>query len=173
MRLFYALTFTEAAIEQIEDYRSTVSSLINSDSLVEASNFHITLVFLGEVSASQIKKYVELIDSLFLETSQVTVNEISSFQRNKEQLVWLAVELEDWLVELQQSLHTQLVDLGMTFDNRQYLPHITLARHVPVIHRLEGLPFTPFKLQLRSIALMESYFNNNQLTYRPLVEIIR
>jgi len=74
MRLFYALTFTEAAIEQIEDYRSTVSSLINSDSLVEASNFHITLAFLGEVSASQIKKYVELIDSLFLETSQVTVN---------------------------------------------------------------------------------------------------
>ncbi|HAS61131.1 MAG TPA: RNA 2',3'-cyclic phosphodiesterase, partial [Vibrio sp.] len=51
MRLFYALTFTEAAIEQIEDYRSTVSSVINSDSLVEASNFHITLAFLGEVSA--------------------------------------------------------------------------------------------------------------------------
>ncbi|WP_114764816.1 RNA 2',3'-cyclic phosphodiesterase [Vibrio rhodolitus] len=165
MRLFYALTFTPESRKAISLCQDQLTKVAKRNHLVDADNFHITLEFVGEVCQESLDRYIKVIEQLTLEQSDVEVTGLGAFGRGGEKLIWLAIKPHPWLMKLQSSLKDELIKLGFKPETRQYIPHITLARHTKLQCELSEIAITPQRLKLYSIALLESCRQGTSVKY--------
>ncbi|MCG6332382.1 2'-5' RNA ligase family protein, partial [Vibrio alginolyticus] len=93
------------------------------------------------------------------------------FHIKGRQLIWLGVTQQHDLMALQAALRMKLADTPFPPENRPYVPHITLGRHVMLDTRLSDIPMAPLTLVVHSVALMESKHVDNKLIYDVLEEI--
>jgi 2'-5' RNA ligase len=99
---------------------------------VDANSIHLTLKFLGNISAGITGKITTALEEaargvhpFHLETSSLGV--FPSLKR--VQVVWVGLTGDtDRLNQLQQRIDTSLVALGFARESRPFTPHLTLAR---------------------------------------------
>lgn len=172
MRLFYALTFDTLSIKRIGECRDFVAGYANKGRFTQRDNFHITLAFIGSTPAEQVSQFSALLALLPEPPKFVTAERLGAFHRKAEELVWLGIEREQSLMDLQSQLDQLLVASGFSTEPRAYIPHITLGRNIEMNESLADLAFTPIELQLRSVALMESKQEQGKLVYKVVDEIL-
>lgn len=133
MRLFVAVDPPTAVAEEIEDRVSPLRSRSPALRWTLPEDRHLTLVFLGEVTESQVP---EIDRRLGAEIARhhplsLTVRGSGTFPENAAQarVLWAAVEGDlHRLTLLSYGLRTAARTCGIHVSRRPYVPHLTLAR---------------------------------------------
>lgn len=132
-RAFIAIELPKNIYLQLENVLETLQSKIRGNVVrwVPAQNIHLTLMFLGDVSQSN----VSLInDSLRSETSltppmEISLGGIGAFpSMNRPRVIWVGVEAPANLFSLQRRIAGAMERLGYKKEDRPFSPHLTMGR---------------------------------------------
>lgn len=120
--------------------------------LMRRENLHLTLVFLGDVVRKEIPQ-LELL-ARRLRCARFNLNfGITGYWRHNR-ILWAAPTVTpEPLRELVVTLENGLKTAGIKFDQRRYVPHVTLARDA---RAPAALPPLAFDWQVGEFALIES-----------------
>ncbi len=133
IRSFIAVELPEEVRLKLGELESRLkSSRQQSVKWVNPTSIHLTLKFLGNITANSIGEITEAME----ETSQgiprfsLEVKDLGVFPNLKRvQVAWVGLTGEvDKLIQLQQRLDTNLERLGFAPESRAFTPHLTLAR---------------------------------------------
>ncbi|APF26770.1 RNA 2',3'-cyclic phosphodiesterase [Clostridium botulinum] len=172
MRVFYAVTFQEETKEKLIEYKNLVSNNSVKGRFTNKNNFHLTLEFIGEVDEKELSLLTNILYKLQNPPKELITSYIGSFKRRDKDIIWLGIEENKELITLQRNLRNLLINNGFKIENRKYKPHITIGREIVTKGPIDKNIFSPIKIPIASIALMESKRFNGQLVYEPLEEII-
>lgn len=95
---------------------------------IEATDFHITLRFFGDVTGDQADDLAASLDQLSHPIFRVQLQGLGAFGGAKPRLVWAGVLSSPALAALQQAHEVLAQRLGHPAEGRKFTPHVTLAR---------------------------------------------
>jgi 2'-5' RNA ligase len=130
---------------------------------VPAHNIHLTLVFLGDLARDRITELEALAGRISLPRFTLTVDRVEYWRHNR--ILWAGMAESPALQSLVGEVRKVLAVAGFGFDQRPYVPHITLlrdARRAPADGRRSAVawPVTEFSLmesvQLERATLYEA-----------------
>lgn len=165
MRLFFAL-WPETAT-QIEWFHATSTLLAALGGRAQpASNLHLTLHFLGEISADRVGVLSRLGADAAREPFSLSFNKIECW--GKADLACLrASEEPAALTRLVGNLSTGLQMAGFSVEKHRFKPHVTLARKLK--HHEAGLPLWPtLDWHAGTLALVRSRLSSEGSEYEPI-----
>ena len=134
-----AQTRTVVAIDASDEHRRRIAGLTArlrpyapQARWVDEDNLHVTLLFLGELTDAEIAETCDRVDWACRanEPFAIRVCGVGAFpDLARPRAVWLGVtEGAEPLCRLQSDLDDGLADLAPRGENRDYVPHLTLAR---------------------------------------------
>ena len=124
-RLFFALWPDDEVRAKLLDKARLLP--INTGRHVPPENFHITLVFLGNVEDQAIPELTDGAEGLSIPSFRLQINHAGWWKRAK--VAWLApAYTPEPLLELVRHLNHQARLAGLPIDERDYNPHLTIAR---------------------------------------------
>ena len=165
MRLFIAIRFSDMTCERL---CAAVDALRakGQGHFSPAENLHLTLAFLGETDTpdAALAALREITSPAF--TLQFAgIGQFGS-------LFWAGIRENETLRSLQIQLVKHLKAAGFSFEEREFVPHITLARHFTPNIDFSPVPaeeiLSLIKEPVREIALMRSYPDKNGAHYETL-----
>lgn len=165
MRLFIGVK--TGCEEHLSSLQQELKKLGKSNFTSEA-NLHMTLRFLGEVSADKIDGICDAITETQRGTLSLTCEGLQIFGRD---IVSAKVGGErDKLSALYDSLETALEKRGFQKETRRFRPHITLARKFRPFgdFDLTSIPTKPTRFQVHEVILFESTREEGRLVYKSL-----
>lgn len=172
MRIFIALPLPADTKTEIQALISKLKTSAIKGRFVEADLLHITVEFLGEITAEQLDNAIRIIVGLSFPPLGIRLTEIGTFRKPTGDIWWLGVDPGKDLLALQSQLHTILKDQGFHLEDRPYRPHITLGRKVEMKASLNqaDLPknIQSTAITINEILVMRSETINGKLTYTPL-----
>jgi RNA 2',3'-cyclic 3'-phosphodiesterase len=130
MRLFLAIELGEPVRKHLLRVQQQLRRETEA-SWARAENLHLTLKFLGEVEPARLPSLCAAMADAALDRSiQLHAAALECFPaRGPVRVIAAAVAGEvQRLVELQQSVERACAELGFATEQRQYRPHVTLAR---------------------------------------------
>lgn len=129
-RIFIALKIT--ADEELKRVYNELKRKLSADKIkwVPLENVHLTLKFIGEIPEENVQKMLlHLNPKLAANEIYLNFSGIGIFgSRYNPKVIWLGMQPNRDLLELQQQLQNQLEELGFVPDRQNFVPHITLAR---------------------------------------------
>ncbi len=120
----------EKILSQVESIMSSLSSLGGDLKPVERENIHLTLKFLGNVSASKLEEIRSALEQVVFPPFSLEIRGAGAFPNLKRMnIVWIGIG-EGWSqVELiYEQTEKLLHQLGFSRETRAFSPHITVAR---------------------------------------------
>lgn len=128
-------------------------------------NFHLTLVFLGNVPVSAIPELKAGANRLRLQTPGFALRLERNGWWKRSGIAWLAPERAlPPLLSLVDELRRLSKQAGLSIEERDYRPHLTLARK---LKRGPGpLRFEPLHWQVRDFCLVESVTHSQGASYQ-------
>jgi len=144
-RLFLAIKLPRELQKQLNDYRE---NHLNSRvfKTVDNDNFHLTLLFLGNIKEDKISALKEVVkeavQKIPLSTVRMQKIKYGPHQRNPR-LIWLIGEHNSSLEQLRKEIVKQLSKIPIRFpiDRQRFIPHVTVAR----VRSYSQLPLPPVK----------------------------
>ncbi|MCL8302216.1 RNA 2',3'-cyclic phosphodiesterase [Pseudomonas mosselii] len=126
-RLFFALPVSDEQCRALAQWRRSLN--LRSGKPVPAENFHVTLLFLGDVDAEQVPAICSAVDQLRRPVAppRLLLDRLQVWPRASV-LVLEAQQAPAALLQLVYGLQQALLPLGVEAANREYRPHLTLAR---------------------------------------------
>ncbi|QXI49750.1 RNA 2',3'-cyclic phosphodiesterase [Pseudomonas anuradhapurensis] len=126
-RLFFALPVSDTQRRALAQWRSSLN--LRSGKPVPAANFHVTLLFLGDVDTAQVPAICAAADQLALPATppRLRLDRLQVWPRAGA-LVLEAQQSPATLLQLVYGLQQALLPLGVEAASRDYRPHLTLAR---------------------------------------------
>jgi len=136
MRVFVAADLPESirtALRQKQaEFRDSPSQADRGADIrwTNPEGIHLTLKFLGEIQDAQVKQVTEALASLGLfERFLVEVKGFGFFPSpGRPRVLWAGVEAPPGLAELAGRIEVRLEELGFAREQRDFNPHLTLAR---------------------------------------------
>ena len=168
MRLFIAVLFDDETIERLSLLRDALADRSERGSFSERENLHLTLDFLGECDAGEMKEAVKAIEETPFTPFDIEIGKLGFFTRDNGNTWFASVSPLDSLSELQSSLHSALIEHGLRIENRKYRPHITLGRRV--VTALSPSAIEPITAHVDNISLMLSERGRYGMIYTPLFQ---
>ena len=95
---------------------------------IDVENYHITLSFIGDIDDRMARDVAEALDGIRRPIVDIVVDGLDAFGGSRPKSVYARVLPNPPLMELQAVQERLLRRLGVPIENRQYTPHITLAR---------------------------------------------
>jgi 2'-5' RNA ligase len=160
-RVFFALWPDDATRAAIS--RATRAAVASSGGRpVAKGRLHLTVAFLGELTAAglEVARAVPPID---VGPFDLALDAVGVWPESK--ILWLApTALPAALEELEGRLWDALVERGFRGGDRDYRPHVTLARRArPADYAVEPVGFP-----VRDLALVESFPDGRNVHYEVL-----
>jgi 2'-5' RNA ligase len=121
--------------------------------LVRSENLHLTLTFMGNMTAQQ-RACAEIIaDNIIGKAFKLPLERIGHWSRS--QVVWFAPQgIPEPLINLVRQLNQGLVTCGYQIETRPYQAHITLARKV--VERFPTNQVAPLVWEVECFYLVQS-----------------
>ncbi len=161
-RLFFALwpdDATRLALSQLIDH---LDSKIGKP--VSPHNFHVTLVFLGNVDQTTIAAIKQRAAELSVEPFQLIFESVSFWQQPK--VICLTCHtVPQQAFDLASKLDRIARQCGLQTDTRPYVPHIALTRHA---QESSTDTIKPIVLRADSFCLVQSCSEPEGVVYRVL-----
>lgn len=176
MRLFVAILFHKEVKDYLENIMKQFKKSSVSGNYVDYNNLHITLAFLGELSSDEkAREAMDLaVDKAGVKEFSITINGLGKFNRREGDILWAGVEYNKDLYHLQDCLTKELLAQGLEVEDREYKPHLTLARKAVM---KEGFDLRELSMKLpgieqkvEKISLMKSERVNGKLVYTEVYE---
>ena len=95
---------------------------------IDVENYHLTLSFIGDIDDSLARDVAEALDGIRRSAIEITIQGVDAFGGDRPKTLYARVQPVPTLMELQAAQERLLRRLGVPMDNRQYTPHVTLAR---------------------------------------------
>ncbi|MFC6601962.1 RNA 2',3'-cyclic phosphodiesterase [Ectobacillus funiculus] len=127
---FLAVSLPETVKDALEAWRQQHQKELPFQSWVHHDDYHITLVFLGEVSSLLLSRIQEEMQQLSINRRfSITVQGIGAFGlAERPRVLWAGITHPPELFALQKQVYNFCEALGFSLETRPYRPHITLAR---------------------------------------------
>ena len=164
MRLFIAIKFDEIILDTLSDFQSELKNLGVTGNFSKRDNLHITLAFIGEYDDPD--KVLNAMKQVEFRPIRISLNGVGSFG----ELFWVGLEDNSQLRGYVNRLRRKLSELGIPFDNKRFLPHITLIRRCSFGGR-KDTPITdaPKKSMVATrVSLMRSERGKNGMIYTEI-----
>jgi 2'-5' RNA ligase len=178
IRTFICIEVPKSIKERIGALQQTVGRHDAKISWVKPSNIHLTLKFLGDVTAARIPAVISAVEraARFSRTFEIEVGGAGCFPSAKRPRVfWVGLTaVPDGLARLHALIEEELVGEGLAPDARKFSPHLTIGRvrspkNVPRV--AEDLIATGFEreiFQATEVIVMRSDLNPSGSIYTPL-----
>ena len=168
-RSFFALWPDEqlrvVLAKQVQHVQANVGESVRR---MRTENLHITLVFLGDITAEQRVHARTVADGVKQDGFELQVDTYGYFHRPK--VLFAEPEcVPEAAIALQQQMYTGLKDAGFVLDTRPWHPHMTLFRKVPMqqAERLLGDAECPScKWPVKSFSLLQSVQTRAGVSYQ-------
>lgn len=132
-RLFVGLGFSDEFKKSLEPWVKKIRKTADQKDIhlkwTPPSNYHVTLVFLGNVSIEDISLYESKMQEVARKQAPfaLKIRHISGFPTlNQSRVIYMGVQRSQALLDLQSALEEELVP-PEKYEN-DYTPHLTLAR---------------------------------------------
>ena len=164
MRLFFGFQLSPDTARAIADWRTRALPQIGK--IVPQHNFHVTLVFLGSVSPSQLEDLIQKADQLTPQPINLTLDTLGYFPGARA--LWIGPsKIPAALVELQAALEDSAREVGLETDKRPYTPHVTLFRKCKARPPESGLQLS-LSLSFSGFSLFHSISTDQGVEYVPI-----
>lgn len=174
VRLFIAINFDEATKNAIYNTMKRLQSYTEQGSYTYKENLHLTLVFIGELPVSKIDTIKACMDQIKSEPFTITIGGIGRFKRRGGDIYWIGVKKNPSLLSLYKQLCERLISSGFDIEDREYKPHLTIARRVIVSDDFCEAQFSKsvpnMDILVQNIYLMKSERIKGKLTYTPIYQ---
>lgn len=162
-RLFFALYPDDDIRRQIIPVSRSLPTQYGR--LIAEKNWHITLVFLGQVSLQQQQALISRTDAIKSGSFSLCIEQSGWWK--KPQILWLGPTLvPEQLLALVDKLKHIMQDCQLVAEERPYRPHLSLvrkARYAPEPVRFESISWN-----IKEFSLMESVSTNSGVHYQIL-----
>jgi 2'-5' RNA ligase len=140
---------------------------VETGRIVQKTNYHLTLVYLGETTKQQQATLHQALSTLTqsLSPCQIALTSLNTFTKGTTHIVYADVVKTDALKKLQQAVALTVEAIGFSLDTRPYNPHVTLARKVKKAPPKSAINDT---FTAETLTLFHSHRVNGKLTYTPL-----
>jgi 2'-5' RNA ligase len=131
MRLFVAAAFPEPVLRALNDRLATVKPKLPRASWVRPDTQHLTFAFLGEQDESVVTRMAPEIESRLAQTPRfdAALHGSGFFPNRRHARVgWSGVEPEAEFCKIAASVRDGIRAAGVTFDENEFRPHLTLMR---------------------------------------------
>ena len=130
MRLFVAMDIPEATRAALSDLTTRLKTNFPAARWVNLAGVHITLRFIGEVPAEKLDKIRQALGSLLsFPPINLRFAGLGFFPNaRRPRVLWAGVEAAPQLAQLAAAIEDALAPLGIPAENRDFHPHLTLAR---------------------------------------------
>lgn len=129
-RLFLALRFTDAERDELEGIACAAAARMRRGTPALRENLHLTLAFLGMCDA-RTEEAARLAGAAAAEAAgpvSETLGDLGSFSYRRSSVIWRGVSEESGLRGLQARIAAELKEQDVPFDDRPFVPHVTLVR---------------------------------------------
>ena len=136
-------------------------------------NYHLTLAFLGEIGEAQARDAIAALDAACTGMPPVGLRPegLGHFGRPADATLWLGIAPAQELIGLCDNVRTELVAAGIPFDDKPFLPHITLARRARLPRgSLPELTF-PSPTEAARVTLFKSTLTQDGPIYKELYTV--
>lgn len=172
MRLFIAINFDDRVKGVLKAAQSKLKEQALSGNFTKDENLHLTIVFLGEVERDRLAEISRVMNESAVKPFTINIQGVGRFRRGGGDLWWMGVDGSEELAKLHTQLIMGLRECGFALQNREFTPHLTLAREVSgdidkaaLSGGISGISFDVHK-----ISLMKSERINGRLTYTAVYE---
>ena len=158
MRTFIAIDLAETIKDRIQKLISELDKGDRSIRWVKRHGMHITLSFLGEISAEKAKDVSASVESLTKNLDRFSMSVIGSGyfpqKRKNPRIIWLGIKNSKELISLHGSVISTMEKIGFSRENRPFHPHITIGRVKiplglePLLDRLDQNAETEFGIMI-------------------------
>lgn len=155
LRAFIAIDLPDQLQDALEKQITRLRQPLGDELIrwVPTQNMHLTLKFLGTISAS----HLEFLKQLITQTVEshapfdMQINGIGSFPNSKQaRILWAGIHAPAELSSLQKSLEAGTTRLGYEAEERPFSPHLTLGR---VRQNIDQTGMQKIRITLASIQL--------------------
>ena len=163
-RLFFALWPDEVLQRRLKQMARRFDPIC-AGKPVRAHNIHLTLVFIGQFDQAKIPLLIDAAETFKLETFSLRLDRIGAFRNSK--VVWLGpAETPSELTLLVNNLQKALRQAGFGFDNKPFVPHVTLLRKARWFESADLEE--PIDWQVQGFALVQSVSESGGVRYEVL-----
>jgi 2'-5' RNA ligase len=133
-RLFIAVELPEDALARVSAVQSDLKKRLPERALrwVRPTDIHLTLKFLGDVAPGRVDALTEAIARAAADRRRIdlAIEGLGCFPNERRpRVLWLGVSREVAKLRLlQKMVDAETTPLGFPPDDRDYIPHLTLAR---------------------------------------------
>ncbi|MFD1415661.1 RNA 2',3'-cyclic phosphodiesterase [Oceanobacillus jeddahense] len=116
--------------EQLSEWQTNLAQHLPYKQWTDKSDFHITLVFLGDVDEKSIKILQSELQSIAAyEAFDLKRSALGTFgNKHQPRVLWLGVESHPVLTDIQKQVVQICKTIGYHEEKRMYKPHITIAK---------------------------------------------
>jgi 2'-5' RNA ligase len=164
IRVFFAISPSKFVQKQLAHQAKLLAPICGGCQIV-MPHFHLTLVFLGNVSVQRIETLRHIMRNIAAKKFALCLNKISYWKHN--QIIYLhAKQFPTELFDLVAALQSTLSQAGFVFDHRVYKPHITLFRKAA--HPVNTELINPIHWPVSEWTLLQSKPTQTGIDYVPL-----
>ena len=164
MRLFIAIRMSDEMKKELVHLMRELRGNGVSGTYAPVQNLHLTLCFIGETDRKE--DIQKVLDQLSWKPFSMTLSGMGRFG----DLLWAGVDGGTELSSLAEEIRKGLDDIGVSYDNKAFHPHITLLRRMT---GEDGTKFSPLntKMTVREISLMRSDRVNGRMVYTSIYTV--
>ena len=172
MRAFVALELPEAFADEVAALSRRLAAVCTGRFTAEG-NHHLTLAFLGEVDEAGARAAMDALDVACAGVGPIELcaTGLGTFGQARDATLWLGVEKTDELAALAGRLRGELAARGLASDEKDFLPHVTLARRARVPRGALGELAFPLPDEARRVTLFRSILGPDGARYKPLYTV--
>jgi len=174
IRTFIAIELPGVVTQLVTTVTQRLSMLSEQVKWVKVDGVHLTLNFLGDVSAEIVPDVVKAVQNVGQKQSPFTlsVDRLGGFASLEQaRVLWLGVNGDtEALATLHRNLTDELTPLGFEPERRKFFPHITLgrARRQPVsINPYTVGPIQPIHFRVDHLTVFKSELHPQGAKYTP------
>ncbi len=172
MRLFVAVELPQAMREALAETSALLRASVRGR-YVAPDSFHVTLAFLGEVSATRIDAAVAALEAgcRGFTCFKVSFGALGSFGKRTSATLWQGFEDAGDLPELATRVREELRGEGFDFDEKSFKPHVTLMRKADVSSGLLPAPVIADGT-VSTVTLFRSDLSGSRPVYEPVHAVL-
>ena len=129
MRIFVALDIEGAIRERIQRFIEGVRGFAPDARWVRPESLHVTLKFIGEKAESAVEQISGALASVQCDAFDIQFGGFGFFPTAKAARVfWVGIQSGPQLAALAKKIDEAVADVGVSREDRDFSPHLTLAR---------------------------------------------
>ena len=172
-RAFLALDINDAAKAEL----SRLSGLLKAQchgSFPTADMYHMTLAFLGDITATQAEALMRVLEGVAekYSTFELKLCRLGYFAMPNSATVFCSTERDNTLLSLAQDVYRAAWDVRIPFDDKPFRAHITLGRRVDLSSiRLNSIEVEHVAFPVCGITLYKSTLRPSGPIYEAIGKI--